>query len=331
MSTKENFWLNQKKPFKLLAPMEDVTDTVFRQLILETSQADELDVVFTEFVSTDGLCHEKGRPKVIHRLFVNESERQLLQQKEVKLVAQIWGKTPENFYKATKMIMDEMDFDGIDINMGCPVPKIVKHGCCSGLINTPSLAKEIIQATKEASHLPVSVKTRIGFEKVVTEEWIEQLLETDPAAIILHGRIQEMQSNGEADWNEIAKAVNLRDKSGKNIPIIGNGDVGSLNEIEEKVGQTGVDGVMIGRGIFSNPWLFSSREEVSVEENMKLLWRHTTLFRKTWQDRKNFNILKHFYKIYVKNFSGANQLRNELLAAQDYAHVETILKREHYL
>ncbi len=315
----------------MLAPMEDVTDTVFRQLILETSDADQLDAVFTEFVSTEGLCHKVGKSKVIHRLFVNESERELLKAKDVKLVAQIWGKRPEIFYKATKMIMDEMDFDGIDINMGCPVPKIVKQGCCSGLIKDPSLAKEIVQATQEASKLPVSVKTRIGFKKVVTEEWIEHLLETNPAAIILHGRTQEMQSDGTADWDEIAKAVRIRDRSVKDIPLLGNGDVMSLQEIDERVEQTKVDGVMIGRGIFHNPWLFSKRSDASVAEHMALLWGHTELFRQTWQEQKNFYILKHFYKVYVKNFPGANQLRQELMSAKDYIQVEKILKRERYL
>ena len=326
MTIKENFWLNLKKPLKMLAPMEDVTDTVFRQLILETSQADQLDVIFTEFVSTDGLCHEVGRKKVIHRLLVNDSERALLKQKKVKLVAQIWGKRPETFYKATRMIMDEMDFDGIDINMGCPVPKIVKNGCCSGLIKDPILAKEIILATKEAAKVPVSVKTRIGFDKVVTESWINQLLEVDPAAIILHGRIQEMQSNGQADWNEIAKAVRIRDMSGKNIPLIGNGDATTLQDITEKIEQSGVDGVMVGRGIFHNPWFFSDRENVSVAEKMSLLRHHTELFHQTWGKQKNIEILKRFYKIYLKDFEGANRLRRELMEAKGYGQVETILK-----
>src|SRR5512133_1869676 len=155
----DNFWQTLTKPIIALAPMEDVTDTVFREVVLSVSDADALNVVFTEFTSTDGLCHEKGRPKVIERLLVNASEMQVLKSRNTKLVAQIWGSDPEKFRQSAKLITDINLFDGIDINMGCPVKKVVKNKSCANLINFPDLAKEIIYATTEATHLPVSVKT----------------------------------------------------------------------------------------------------------------------------------------------------------------------------
>ena len=169
---KENFWKRLPRPIFSLAPMEDVSDTSFRQLVMEISDPVFFHVIFTEFTSTDGLCHPVGRKNVISRLLVNDTEREVLKNKGFKIVAQIWGADPEKFYQATKLICTEMQFDGIDINMGCPVKKIVKQGGCSALIGRPALAKEIIQATKEASDLPVSIKTRTGTKKHDTENWI---------------------------------------------------------------------------------------------------------------------------------------------------------------
>ena len=175
----ENFWQNQTKPFYALAPMEDVTDTVFREIVAGISDPACLNLYMTEFVSTDGLCHDIARDRVIHRIIRKDSERKLHNKNGAKLVAQIWGNNPERYQQAIKEVLNDMDFDGIDINMGCPVPKVVKKGCCSGLIATPSLAKEIVLAAKEVSNVPVSVKTRIGVEEVVTEEWINHLLDVE--------------------------------------------------------------------------------------------------------------------------------------------------------
>ena len=225
---KNNFWKDLKKPIFTLAPMEDVTDTVFREIIMSVSDSECLHVLFSEFTSTDGLCHEIGGPRVKHRLQIIESERELLLKNNVKIVAQIWGTRPEKFYEATKLICDDGQFDGIDINMGCPVKKIVKQGGCSALINQPELAKEIIRATQEASNIPVSVKTRIGIKEVITEKWIGNLLETKPAVITIHGRTQKQQSEGLADWNEVKKATFLRDQISPDTQIHGNGDVYSM-------------------------------------------------------------------------------------------------------
>lgn len=312
----QNFWHGQTTPLYMLAPMEDVTDTVFREIVLHNSSSNKLHILFTEFTSTDGMCHPIGKERVRHRLKVNSSELQLLKEKGVKLVAQIWGNKPENYRKTIEMIQaEEHPFDGIDINMGCPVKNVVSHGSCSALINQPDLAKEIIQASKEATNLPLSVKTRIGFKKIETESWINHLLHQPIDAIILHGRIQKQMSDGVANWNEILKAVDLRNNLNSTIKIIGNGDISSINEADEKASKYGVNGVMIGRGIFKNPWLFSPINEFDIDSNVRIqtLLYHVKLYCSTWHKTKNFAILKRFFKIYISGFKGASELRHNLM------------------
>ena len=321
-----NFWNTTDRPIIALAPMEDVTDTVLRELLLGLADPGGLHVMMTEFVSTDGLLHKKGRNRVIHRLLVTDSERQLLKEKNVKIVAQIWGNTPENYQQVVKEITEEMEFDGIDINMGCPVPKVVARGCCSGLIGNPSLAKEIIQAAQEATHLPVSVKTRIGLKSIATEEWIGHVLETNPAALTIHGRTQKQMSHGLADWSEIAKAARLRDQMGLDLPILGNGDLQSLEEARSKCAEFKLDGAMIGRGIFDNPWIFMKEQrERTKEEKLELLWQHTELFDQVWGDTKNFHILRRYYSIYSKGFAGAAELRARLMQTENIAEAKDML------
>jgi tRNA-dihydrouridine synthase len=321
-----NFWKELARPVFTLAPMEDVTDTVFREIVLSISDPGYLHVLFSEFISTDGLCHEIGGPKVRHRLQINDTERKLLTGKNVKIVAQIWGTHPEKFYQAAKLICEESQFDGIDINMGCPVKKIVKQGGCSALIAQPALAKEIVLATKEGSNLPVSIKTRIGLNKVITEEWIAQLLECHPALITVHGRTQKQQSEGLADWNEVKKAVALRDKLNPETLIHGNGDVFSREDGYSKAKEYDVDGIMIGRGIFHNPWFFNrNSDEKTPQEKLELLWKHTELFTRTWGTGKNFATLKRFFKIYTNGFPGAHPLRARLMETHATEEVRNIL------
>jgi nifR3 family TIM-barrel protein len=323
-----NFWNDIKKPFFTLAPMEDVTDTVFRQIVMELSEPDMLHVLFTEFTSTDGLCHEVGRARVIDRLIVSESERALLRKYGIKIVAQIWGANPEKYYKSIKYICSEMDFDGIDINMGCPIKKIIKSGSCSALINQPDLAKEIISASKEATDLPVSVKTRTGVKNHETERWMEQLIEAEPAAIILHVRTQKMMTELPAEWGEMTKAVAVRDASGKNIPILGNGDIFSMNDAQEKLDKYKMDGVMIGRGIFHDPWFFRRMPvEPSREEKLAVLLRHTMLYEDTWGKGRQFAVLKRFFKIYTSGFPGAAELRARLMETKNYEEVSHLLNQ----
>ncbi|MBD3419210.1 MAG: tRNA-dihydrouridine synthase [Chitinivibrionales bacterium] len=309
-----NFWSRLESPIFTLAPMEDVTDTSFREVILSASAPECLHAVFTEFTSTDGLYSEKGRANVKRRLAVNDSERKLLQKMGVRLVAQIWGANPVKFHWATRWICDNFEFDGIDINMGCPVKKIVKGGGCSALIKDFALAREIIAATKNATDLPVSVKTRIGFNSVVTEEWSENLLSTGLAALIVHGRTQRMQSEGRADWNEVAKTAAIRTSMGLQTKILGNGDVGSYAQGVDYTKRYGLDGVMIGRGVFKNPWFFAQHDsERSLDEKLTLIRSHIRLFDQTWGEVKKFEMLKRFFKIYLTGFKGAAALRGQLM------------------
>ncbi len=321
-----SFWNTFKEPIIALAPMEDVTDTAMRELILSTADSSALHIVMTEFTSTDGLVHKKARNRIIHRLRITDQERKLLKEKNVKIVAQIWGNTPENYTKVIQDIHNEMEFDGIDINMGCPVPKVVRRGSCSGLIGNPSLAKEIIQASKEASDLPVSVKTRIGLKSITTEEWAGHLLETKPAALTFHGRTQKQMSVGPANWEEISKVSKLRDELNLDIPIIGNGDIKSIKEAREKCLNFQLDGAMIGRGIFDNPWLFMEEQrERSQNEKLDMLWKHTELFDRVWGQTKNFHILRRYYSIYCKGFPGCGELRAQLMKSESIKDVKKII------
>lgn len=313
ITNKENYWKKSVDPIWALAPMEDVTDTVFREVVLKLSQPGHLHLLFSEFLSTDGFCHPIGKEKVVHRFHINSDELKLAKQMNVRLVAQIWGTDPEKFYKTAQYIANETEFDGIDINMGCPMKNIIKKGACSALINTPDLAKEIITATHEASDLPLSVKTRVGFKSVVTESWISSLLQSEIDALIVHGRIQKMMSEGEADWNEIGNAVQLRNLINPSIKVLGNGDVMSIAESNEKVKEFGVDGVMVGRGIFHNPWIYNPGFEPSMEERIEALLLHARLYSETWSGEKNWSILKRFFKIYTNSFKGAAHLRAGLM------------------
>jgi len=219
----KNIWQDIKKPIFILAPMDDVTDTVFRQIIGDLAAPD---LYFTEFTSVDGMVSQAGREAVSRRLIFQESER--------PIIAQIWGNDPEKFFKAAQMCA-EMKFDGIDINMGCPEKSVVKRGMCSGLIHNPQLAAKIIKATKDgADGIPVSVKTRLGMREI-EPDWIKHLLNQDLAALIIHGRTVREMSKVPAHWDEIGKVVQLRNEINPKTVIIGNGDVESYEDGISKV------------------------------------------------------------------------------------------------
>lgn len=314
------FWSEVSKPIVALAPMEDVTDTVFREVIRSVSDPEVLNVLFTEFTSTDGMCNETGRQSVSTRLIVSDSEKRLLQQTNTRLVAQIWGSDPDKFCATAQMISRMGLFDGIDINMGCPVKKVVKNRSCSALINYPELAKEIIAATMDGTSLPVSVKTRIGFNQVITEEWIGELLTMHPAAITIHGRTRQMMSEGEAMWDEIGKAVKLRDAVHPGTLILGNGDVSDYATIRSHVDTYGVDGVMVGRGVFRNPWMFRKElQQVTFSQRIDLIRKHIALYDAVWHGKQNFNVLKRFFKIYINGFEGAAYWRDKLMHTSNCA------------
>jgi nifR3 family TIM-barrel protein len=297
-----NFWKDLKKPFFVLAPMADVTDAAFRRIIAKYGKPD---VVWTEFVSCDGLV-SPGRERLLRDLKYTEDER--------PIVAQIFGAIPENFRKTAELVKS-LGFDGIDINMGCPEKNIQKQGSCAALIKVPELAKEIILATKEgAGGLPVSVKTRIGYHKNEIETWLPVLLETEPAAITLHARTKKEMSDVPARWDIVARAVEIRNEMKSDTFILGNGDIKDLAGAKRKVEETGVDGVMIGRGIFGNPWLFSGQiTEPTLEKKFRVMLEHTYLFEELFSGVKNFAIMKKHYKAYVEGFRGAKELRVKLM------------------
>jgi tRNA-dihydrouridine synthase len=263
---------------------------------------------------------------VIDRLLVNASESAILKQRGIPLVAQIWGADPEKFRQSAALITEMGTFDGIDINMGCPVNKVVKKQCCAALINHPALAKEIVQATVEGTVLPVSVKTRIGFNHIITEEWISHLLETPASAITIHGRTQKMQSEGLALWEEIGKAVELGIRQRSKTRILGNGDVKSMAEAQERIDTYGVAGVMVGTGVFKNPWMFNKNQPiVSFGDRIGLLKKHIRLYDTTWEKKKNYAMLKRFYKIYLNSFPGAAEWRERLMLSADAAEALSVI------
>ncbi|HEV2653822.1 MAG TPA: tRNA-dihydrouridine synthase [Ktedonobacteraceae bacterium] len=304
----ENFWQTLEKPIFILAPMEDVTDTVLRQVIARCGKPA---VFFTEFTNVEGMF-SKGAKHVVHRLQYTEVER--------PLVAQIWGTRPENFFKAAKRLI-EMGFDGIDLNMGCPSAGVAQKGACSGLINNRPLAKEIIDATKEgaAGEIPVSIKTRLGF-RAIDFEWVAFVLAQQPAVLTVHARTVAEMSKVPAHWDLLKTVVDMRNTLSSTTLIIGNGDIKSLSDARQKVAEVGADGAMIGRGIFENPYLFSETTALSdktPQEKMQLLLDHMHLWQATWGESKHFPVLRKFFKVYANGFPGAQELRIQLMETQN--------------
>ncbi|MDO8487121.1 MAG: tRNA-dihydrouridine synthase [Candidatus Curtissbacteria bacterium] len=297
-----NFWQKLPKPFLALAPLDDVTDVVFREIIAGIAKPD---VFYTEFTSADGLC-SKGKVKLLQKFKYTENQR--------PIVAQIWGKTPENLYKAAKLVKD-LKFDGVDINMGCPDKTVMKQGCGASLIGNNNLTKEIIDSVKRgAKNLPVSIKTRLGAGSIITKDWIGFLLDQKLDALIIHARTAAQMSQVPANWQEIGRAVKLKNKISPKTILIGNGDILSFPQALQMHKTYGVDGVMIGRGIFANPWVFEKTTKVHArEEYLELLLKHLTLFEETWGKTKNYQVMKKFFKMYIHSFEGANQLRQQLM------------------
>lgn len=312
---KENFWADLPKPFFILAPMEDVTDVVFRHVVKEAGAPD---VFFTEFTNSDSYCHPDGKDSVRGRLVFTEDEQ--------PVVAHIWGDKPE-FFREMSIGMAEMGFKGLDINMGCPVPNVAERGKGSGLIRRPATAAELIEAAK-AGGIPVSVKTRIGFEQIdELEGWITHLLEQDIVNLSVHLRTRKEMSKYPAHWDMIPKIVELRDKIAPQTLITINGDIPDRKTGLELVEKYGVDGVMIGRGIFKNPFAFEKEpKEHSSKELLDLLKLQLDL-----QDKYSELVprsivgLHRLFKIYVKGFHGANDLRVKLMNTKSTDEVRTIL------
>lgn len=286
-----------------LAPMEGVTDSLFRQMICKIGRPD---LFFTEFLNVEGFCSE-GKEKVSHRV--------KFLQKEKPIVVQFWGNTP-SYYEKTVKSVKKLEPDGIDINIGCSVRDILSSGKCSALIKEKDLVKEIISVVrKEAGDLPVSVKTRLGYDEIDIEGWIGFLLEQDLDLLTIHGRTSKEGYTVPAKWDEISKCVKLRDKISPTTLILGNGDVKSLEQGKEYVKRYGVDGFMIAREIMINPWVFKGEGDISEKERINILIEHLSLFQKTWRNKKPFNTQKKYIKAYIKGFDGANELRKVLMDA----------------
>jgi len=307
------------RPFFVLAPMDDVTDTVFRQVVAAGAPPD---LYFTEFVNADGL-QSPGRTKLLKKLRFTPVEQ--------PLIAQIWGKEPENFYKTACELADGtfarelglpdgMNFAGVDLNMGCPQKSEVKNGTCAALMNDRPLAQAIINATKDglAGRLPLSIKTRLGFS-AVDMSWIEFLLGQQLHILTIHGRTKAQMSKVPADWDLIGQVREQRDRLAPETLIVGNGDVLTREQGIELAKRYKLDGIMIGRGIFQDPFVFAEHSpwpDYTVEQRIRLYEKHIRLFADTWRaGERPIHTLNKFCKIYINGFDGAKELREQLMTA----------------
>ncbi len=310
-----NFWAELPKPFFILAPMEDVTDVVFRHVVKEAGAPD---VFFTEFTNSDSFCHPDGIESVRGRLVFTEDEQ--------PMVAHIWGDKPE-FFREMSLALADMGFSGIDLNMGCPVPNVAERGKGSGLILRPEVAAELIEAAK-AGGLPVSVKTRIGFyEQAEMKDWISHLLKQDIANLSIHLRTRKEMSKVDAHWDLIPEVVKLRDEIAPQTLLTINGDILDRKMGLELAEKYGVDGLMIGRGIFKNPYAFEQEPQEHTPTEMIGLLRLQLDLQDQYAEQVPRSIvgLHRFFKIYVKGFPGANDLRIRLMNTKSTAEVRTIL------
>lgn len=299
--------------------MDDVTDTVFRQLIAELAPPD---LFFTEFANVDAL-QSPGRESTLKRLRFTDKER--------PIIAQFWGLKPENFYESAKEA-EQMGFDGIDLNFGCPDKNVVRNGACSALIKPENrgLALEIIKACREgAPALPLTVKTRLGFNDI-DYTWHELLLQQKLNMLSIHGRTKKQMSNVPADWDAIGEIRKLRDDVSPTTLIVGNGDVLTRSQGLELAEKHGLDGIMIGRGVFHDPLVFAENsqwENYTKQQRMALYRRHVELFAKTWKDgERKINTLNKFCKVYIQSFNGAKELREKLMAANSTEELLGLLK-----
>jgi tRNA-dihydrouridine synthase len=310
-----NFWNDLPKPFFILAPMEAVTDVVFRHVI---AKAGRPDIFFTEFTNAASYCSPKGIHSTRGRLAFTEDEH--------PMVAQIWGSKPEN-YREMAAGLKELGFKGIDINMGCPDKSVVKGGAGSGLIRNPELAAELIASAKEAG-LPVSVKTRLGDVKPEEwHDWLAHLLKQDIVNLTIHLRTRKEMSKVEAHFELIPEIKKLRDEIAPHTLLTINGDIRDREHGMELVEKYGVDGIMIGRGVFANPYAFTAGYKPTRDEILSLLNYHLDLFDKYNEELepRQFDPLKRFFKIYVREIPGAAELREKLMHTKSTDEVRELL------
>ena len=310
-----SFWKRLPTPFFCLAPMEDVTDPAFRRLFAKYGKPD---VMWTEFTSADALI-SKGYDRVVRDLAYTQSQR--------PIVAQLFSAYPDRMQQAAA-IVQKLGFDGLDINMGCPDKAIEKQGSGASLIKDTERAKDIIRAAQSgAPNLPVSVKTRIGYKKNELDTWLPALLETKPAAITMHLRTRAEMSNVPARWERAQSMIEIRSNLKSETLLIGNGDVLTLADAKQKAAETGLDGIMVGRGIFGNPWFFNSKKQtVSIKEKLHVLAEHAQLYEELLPER-SFSIMKKHIKAYVSGWSGAKELRVRLMECEDADEIEKAVSK----
>ena len=328
----KNFWQDLKKkslqtgePIMVLAPMADVTDAPFRRVIAKYGKPD---VLWTEFVAADGLMRATpaGKKKLLRDLMYDESER--------PIVAQLFSSNPEYMFGAAKLVR-ELGFDGLDINMGCPDRSIEKQGAGAAMMKDACRARAVLRAALEGvadggKPIPVSVKTRIGYNKNELETWLPELLAEKPALITVHARTRKEMSDVPARWEHVKRAVEIRNELQKDLPenertlIFGNGDVVDVADARNKARETGADGVMFGRAIFGNPWLFG-KPATTVEQKLRVMAEHSKLFEELLTGFKNFSVMKKHFKAYVTGFDGAVELRGKLMETNNAKEVENIV------
>lgn len=305
-------WNELKKPFLILAPMEGVTDIVFREVI---SKAGRPDLFYTEFTNVSSYASEKGRANALERLQIRKDEK--------PIIAQIWGKNPEHFSTIAKEL-ESLGFSGVDLNFGCPDKNVNRAGGGAAMIKTPELAIECFKNTKAATNLPVSIKTRLGWSKPEEyKDWLGTLLNEHPAALTVHLRTKKEMSKVPAHYELIPDIITLRNIHSPETKLIINGDIKNKAEalaLHEKYPD--VDGFMIGRGVFQNPYCFTDHQPTR-EELMELLNLHLSLYKESMP----YEPLKHFFKIYINNFPGASDFRAKLMETHSLKEAHKVIEK----
>ena len=309
-------WEKLKKPFLVLAPMEGVTDVMFRQVV---AKAGRPDLFFTEFTNVSSYVSEKGRANALERLQITPTDP--------PIIAQIWGKEPEHFVVMAGA-MEKLGFAGVDLNFGCPDKNVNRAGGGAAMIKTPELAIKCYQNVRKHTDLPVSVKTRLGWSQIDEYQmWLPVLFKEHPAALTVHLRTKKEMSKVPAHWELIPEVINLRDAISPETKLVINGDIKSKTEameLHEKYPE--VDGFMIGRGVFQNPYCFTDHQPTR-DDLIGLLKYHLDLFSEYEMHHKvSYEPMKHFFKIYVNNFSGASEIRAKLMETHDAKSAKDILR-----
>ncbi len=312
------FWEKLPRPYFAMAPMADVTDFAYRSIIASRGKPD---LFYTEFVSADGLCHPIARERLLVDLKYSELERPIL--------AQIFGSRPEKIEQASRLCA-ELGFDGVDINMGCPDKAIEKQGAGAGMIKNKEQAVEVIEAAmRGAGGLPVSVKTRLGYTSTdEMDEWLGTLASTGVASITVHLRTRKEMSKVPAHWELASRLAGLG-------PIVaGNGDVADLADARHKAKQYNLDGIMLGRAIFGNPWLFADVGKPDWSEVFATIIEHANLFQKTFIDEpiaegkkpyKSFAVMRKFFGAYLAGYPRASEVKLELMKCDNHTAVKKVL------